>query len=80
MIELSAPSVLREYRPERFMVKGFTCPDCHGNGWGWRQDYDNADADNRGWCKVACPTCGGTGELDAEVMVNWKKQGKENAV
>lgn len=74
MIELSAPSVLREARPERFTAKGFTCPDCNGNGWGWRQDDGNPDADRRGWAKVTCPTCGGTGELDAEVTVNWKKQ------
>lgn len=79
MIELSAPQVLREHRPEKFLVKGFICPDCNGNGWGWRQDYENENADSRGWYKATCPACGGTGELDAEVIVNWKKQRKEVA-
>ena len=74
MIELSAPSVMREHRPERFTVTGFTCPDCNGNGWGWRQDPDAEDGDRSGWAKVSCPTCGGTGEVDAEVTVNWRKQ------
>ena len=74
MIELSAPAVLREARPERFMVEGFTCPDCNGNGWGWRQGGSNPDADRRGWAKVTCPRCGGTGEVEAEVTVSWKKQ------
>ena len=74
MIELSAPSVMREHRPERFTVTGFTCPDCNGNGWGWRQDPDNPEARQDGWLKKTCPTCGGTGEVDAEVTVNWRKQ------
>lgn len=77
MIELSAPSVMREHRPEHFTVKGFTCPDCNGNGWGWRQDYSDPDAGNDGYVKKTCPTCGGTGEVAAEVTVSWKKQGKE---
>ena len=82
MIELSAPAVLRDHRPELFAVKGFTCPECEGNGWVWGRDEDAPDADCRGWAKKSCPTCGGTGELDAEVTVNWKKQdggtGSEN--
>ena len=77
MIELSAPAVLREARPERFTVSGFTCPECNGNGWGWREAdprEDTREMDGDRWAKVTCPTCGGTGELDAEVTVNWKKQ------
>ncbi len=72
MIELFAPAVLRENRPERFTVKGFTCPECHGNGWNLRQTFDDADVESRGWGKEVCPVCGGTGEIDAEVTVNWK--------
>ena len=74
MIELFAPSVMREHRPEKFTVKGFTCPECHGNGWGWRQGFDDADVETRGWEHQTCPVCGGTGEIDAEVTINWRKQ------
>lgn len=74
MIELSAPSVMREHRPEKFTVTGFTCPECNGNGWGWRKKEDDADVDQHGWGKQTCPVCGGTGEVDAEVTVNWRKQ------
>mgnify|MGYP002622978181 FL=1 len=77
MIELSAPAVLREARPERFTVTGFTCPECNGNGWGWRQVPDGETAgrelaDRRGWGKVCCPTCLGTGTVDADVTVSWR--------
>ena len=74
MIELSAPKVFREHRPEHFAVKGFTCPECNGNGWCWREEINDPLARPDGWLKVDCPVCGGTGEVDAEVTVNWKKQ------
>jgi len=72
MIELSAPKVMREHRPERFTVQGFTCPECNGNGWNWRQSDDAIDVDQHGWGKHTCTVCGGTGEVDAEVTVSWK--------
>lgn len=80
MIELSAPSVLRENRPEKFSVVGFTCPNCNGIGWGWRRnDGTRFDwFDGGGFVKATCPTCGGTGEVDAEVTVNWKRQQKKD--
>lgn len=65
MIELVPPAVLREARLEKFTVGGFTCPDCHGNGWYWSprgKDYE----------KAPCKTCGGSKEVTAEVTVNWK--------
>ena len=74
MIELAPPAVFRESRPERFTVAGFTCPVCHGNGWGWRDDVNEPLASPDGWMKVECPACGGTGEVYAEVTVNWKRQ------
>ena len=74
MIELQAPAVMREHRPERFTVKGFTCPVCNGNGWHWGNTFDDADVDSRGWAHITCSVCGGTGEVDAEVTVEWKKQ------
>lgn len=75
MIELQAPSVMREKRLERFAVTGFTCPECKGNGWVVRLWDSSMDADR--WGKVDCPTCGGTGEVDAEVTVSWKRQQKK---
>jgi len=73
MIELMPPAVFREARPEKFTVSGFTCPECHGNGWYWGNEHDGAPSPD-GWMKVVCPVCGGTGEVDAEVSVNWKRQ------
>lgn len=78
MIELLAPSVMRLERPERFKIDGFTCPTCNGNGWGWRKDDSSMKADRRGWGKEKCATCGGTGEVVAEVTISWRgKHGKE---
>lgn len=68
LIELVPPAVFREARPERFTVMGFVCPECHGNGWWWK-------GDGKDYEKAPCRVCGGTGEVDAEVTVNWK--GKE---
>lgn len=75
MIELMPPAVFREARPEKFTVSGFTCPECHGNGWGWVNAPDDEGADRRGWVKRVCPVCGGTKEVSAEVTVRWR--GKE---
>lgn len=75
MIELMPPAVFREARPEKFTVSGFTCPECHGNGWAVRFDDDDSDADRRGWVRKACPVCGGSKVVSAEVTVRWK--GKE---
>ena len=75
MIELAPPAVFREARPEKFTVAGFTCPECHGNGWGYYSDPDDANADRRGWARKECPVCGGSREVTAEVTVRW--HGKE---
>ena len=75
MIELMPPAVFREARPEKFTVSGFTCPECHGNGWGLYSDPDDEDADRRGWMRKVCPVCGGNKVVSAEVTVHWR--GKE---
>lgn len=59
---------MREHRPEKFTLKGFTCPECNGNGFGWCQV-----AGGDGWGRRACRICGGSGEVAAEVTVSWKK-------
>ena len=68
MIELFAPAVLREHRPEQFTVKGFSCPECHGNGWWWKSDGKDYE-------KTPCRACGGSGEVSAEVTVRWIGEG-----
>lgn len=75
MIELFAPPVMREGRPEKFTVKGFTCPECHGNGWHW-------DVDFSGMCEVKepCRACNGTGMVDAEVAVHWQPSEERSKV
>lgn len=77
MIELMPPAVFREARPEKFTVSGFTCPECHGNGWGWENDPDGeiVGHTDRGWVRKVCPVCGGTNVVSAEVTVRW--MGKE---
>ncbi len=57
---------------ERFTLTGFACPECHGGRWYWGEETD--DDAGPGWVKRPCPRCGGVGELDAEVTVNWKKR------
>lgn len=66
MIELTPPAVFREARPERLTVSGFTCPECHGNGWFWSEDGGGD------WEKKDCPVCGGTKEVTAEVVIRWR--------
>ncbi len=74
VILLETPPTIQEGKPERFVVDGFTCPECHGNKRVWRQKFADDDMDDRGWVKTVCPVCGGTGEVEAEVTVNWRKQ------
>lgn len=76
VILLEVPNVIQG--PETYTVDGFTCPECKGQGWVWREDPDDPDARPDGWIRKACPVCGGTGLIEAEVTVNWKKQGGES--
>lgn len=65
IILLESPQVIQADRPETFTVDGFSCPECKGQGWHWAED--GAD-----YTKVPCKVCGGTGEICAEVTVNWR--------
>lgn len=52
---------------ETFILTGYDCPRCWGNGW-----YSAVSATDGHAVKVPCPLCGGTGRLDAEVSVQWR--------
>ena len=75
IVLLETPPVIQEGKAERFVVDGFVCPECRGNKVVYRQRFDDADVDSRGWGRTPCTVCGGTGEIVAEVAVNWKKKG-----
>lgn len=52
---------------ELFVSKGHKCCYCQGNGYFWGRD-DVSEA-----VKEPCQMCGGSGELDAIVTVEWRK-------
>jgi DnaJ-class molecular chaperone len=62
-----------EHMTECIVSTGHLCGYCQGNGWFWGKD------DPVGTVKEPCPMCGGSGELDAVITVNWKPS-KEKAV
>ena len=71
-VVLVPPSHMQNGRNrELFVSPGYTCSYCHGNGWYWGMD------DFRDSMKVTCPVCGGSGQLDAVVTVEWKPSMKE---
>lgn len=72
MIELEAPPLSMT---EHYTLTGFVCPECHGMGWYWGEGFD--ESGETGTVKCPCRRCGGTGQLDAEITVNWKKQMEE---
>lgn len=80
IVLLETPPVIQGGKPERFVVDGFTCPECRGNKTVLRQDFDDADVDVRGWGKTVCPVCGGTGEVEAVVTVHWQASGGRSEV
>ena len=43
-----------------------TCGYCKGNGWFW-----GTEEGSREDVPVSCPVCGGSGELDAIITVDW---------
>ena len=52
---------------ETFLVTGYQCPRCRGNGWHWA--VSPADGSP---LKAPCLLCGGSGRLDAKVTVQWQ--------
>ena len=55
---------------DRIESLGHRCPYCQGNGYLWQEDELQEPY------KEVCPICGGSGELDAVVTVEWKKSEK----
>lgn len=66
IVELVHPSTMRTPGKEVLASTGHRCNYCHGNGWFWgTDDYGES-------IKEPCPMCGGSGEVDAVVTVEWK--------
>lgn len=72
-LELSSPSCLREgmANRENFVSTGHKCGYCKGNGY-----YTGMEEDSRDTVHKTCPVCGGSGELDAIITVDWKPSNK----
>lgn len=66
IIELSSPDSLMGHHEE---ITGAPqiCNYCHGNGWFWGCD------DIGEGIKKSCPLCGGTGAVQAQITIQWKK-------
>jgi excinuclease UvrABC ATPase subunit len=56
---------------ENFVSTGHKCGYCKGNGWFW-----GTEEGSREDVHVSCPVCGGSGELDAIITVDWKPSSK----
>jgi len=75
-IELDSPNIERVPRyglVERLVSPGHVCNYCHGQG-----EVTGEDPELPGeWVFKKCPVCGGSGELDAVVTIEWRPQGNE---
>lgn len=65
-VELEHPSYMRKPGKELLVSAGHRCNYCQGNGWFW------GTGDSRESVKVPCPMCGGSGEVDAVITIEWK--------
>lgn len=70
-IELVHPSHMRKPGKELLVSAGHVCSYCQGNGWFWGKDDAGEEV------KIPCPMCGGSGEVDAVVTVEWKASNKQ---
>ena len=71
-LELVPPSYMGRGRNRELLVSpGHKCGYCRGNGWFWSEEQGER-------IKANCPVCGGSGQLDAVVTVDWKPVGKED--
>ena len=68
---IQPPLFPKECPVERVEFGGFPCSYCHGNGWFW-----GTEEGSREDVHVSCPVCGGSGELDAIITVDWKPSSK----
>lgn len=53
---------------EQVVSENHFCNRCQGNGYFWSHNSYNEPV------KEPCSMCGGTGELDAVVTIEWKQQ------
>ena len=71
-LEICLPPICaRGLTGENFVSTGHKCGYCKGNGWFW-----GTEEGSREDVHVPCPVCGGSGELDAIITVDWKPSSK----
>ena len=71
IIELETPPYLTVGKPDEaalevFCSPGHVCSCCNGNGWIWGENEIGEPIHKD------CPVCGGSGELEAVVTIEWK--------
>ena len=66
-IEIESPKIGLE--AERVSMGGFVCNECNGTG------FILTDK-RRSLVNMKCPVCGGSGELHADITVEWRKSDK----
>lgn len=69
--DLSSAYMCKGPNRENFVSTGHKCGYCKGNGWFW-----GTEEGSREDVHVSCPVCGGSGELDAIITVDWKPSSK----
>lgn len=69
VLELRPPK--HEQSKELLTSPGHVCGYCHGMGY-FRGSWCNREEEPK-----SCPVCGGTGQVDAIVTVEWKPSKKE---
>lgn len=69
--DLSSRLYVKGPNRENFVSTGHKCGYCKGNGWFW-----GTEEGSREDVHVSCPVCGGSGELDAIITVDWKPSSK----
>lgn len=77
IVEIDPPKMCTSKAGEVFKFRGFACPHCDGEGGFYKGGYSEkfkASLDDPDW--VGCKVCGGTGELEANVVVGWVACGK----
>lgn len=67
IIELSAEWVMPGYTVESLQSSGHVCGYCNGNGY--LEGYDEFGES----IKEPCEVCGGSGRLDAKIIIDWRK-------
>ncbi|MDR1646024.1 MAG: hypothetical protein LBS05_09455 [Tannerellaceae bacterium] len=66
IIEIRTPRYITRVRQmETYTFRGFSCPCCSGRG------YTSVEIGKDEWRDDACAICGGTGALEADVIIQW---------